>query len=182
MKYHLTSVRMAIQLPGRVRLFTTPWTAAHQVSLSLTIIYFFKKWNKIKRYPPQKNSDLEVTFGDALSSSAHFQEGKLRSEKVIHQCSEQDSGPLIPTSEPVSERATPGLWGVWWWRWWAWDRHLQRLSARPLGSAGTLGKAQGGSLAAQASLPGQELTRWDGAVFKAALGHSYVFKAFPGPA
>ena len=35
---------------------------------------------------------------------------------------------------------------------------------------------------AQASIPGQELTQWDGAVFKAALGRSCLFRAFSGPA
>lgn len=38
------------------------------------------------------------------------------------------------------------------------------------------------AFAAQASLPVQQLTQWAGAVFKAALGPSCVFRAFPGPA
>ena len=46
-RYYLTSVRMAIissiQSLSRVRLFATPWTAAHQASLSIT-----NSWSLLK--------------------------------------------------------------------------------------------------------------------------------------
>ena len=115
--------------------------------------YFFfliKKWNKKTTPTPHQNSELEVTFGDALSPLVHFQEGKLTRGanyllKVTHQCSEQNSGPLIPTSEPVSERVpqVSGYGGGGCGH----ETGICRLWVPgTMGSAGTLGKEQGGSL------------------------------------
>ena len=112
--------------------------------------FLIKKWNKKTTLTPHQNSELEVTFGDALSPLVHFQEGKLTRGvnyllKVTHQCSEQNSGPLIPTSEPVSERApqVSGYGGGGCGH----ETGICRLWVPgTLGSAGTLGKVQGGSL------------------------------------
>lgn len=66
---------------------------------------------------------------------------------------------VVDMRQPFYNLGTPGIWG----------------------SSGALGKPQGSSFCHPASLPGQESTQWDRAVFKAALGLSCVFRAFPGP-
>ena len=46
---------VVVQLPSHVQLFVTPWTAAHQVSLSLTISRNFPKFMSIASVIPSSH-------------------------------------------------------------------------------------------------------------------------------
>ena len=48
-------VVVAVQLPSRVRLFATSWTAAHQASLSLTISQNLPKFMSIASVMPSSH-------------------------------------------------------------------------------------------------------------------------------
>ena len=50
-----TSHVVAVQLPSRVRLFATPWTAARQASLSLTISWSLPKFMSIELVMPSNH-------------------------------------------------------------------------------------------------------------------------------
>ena len=51
----LFSFVVVVQLPARVKLFTTPWTAAHQASLSPTISWSFPKFMSIALVMPSNH-------------------------------------------------------------------------------------------------------------------------------
>ena len=57
-----TSHVVAVQLPSRVRLFATPWTAARQASLSLTISWSLPKFMSIELVMPSNRLILCRTF------------------------------------------------------------------------------------------------------------------------
>ena len=70
------------QLPSRVWFFETPWTAGHQVSLSLTISWSFPKFMFIVLVMPSSHLILWCPSLSALNLSQH--QGLLQwSEKAI---------------------------------------------------------------------------------------------------
>ena len=48
-------IRVVVQLPSRDGLFSTPWTAAHQTSLSLTISWSLPKFMSIESVMPSNH-------------------------------------------------------------------------------------------------------------------------------
>ena len=63
-----TTAPSVIQLLSRVRLFTTPWTAAHQASLSFTISRSLLKLMSIESVLPSNISSSVVPFSSCLQS------------------------------------------------------------------------------------------------------------------
>ena len=52
--FYLNHQIVVVQSPGHVQLFTTPWTAAHQASLSLTISWSLPKFMSIALVIPYR--------------------------------------------------------------------------------------------------------------------------------
>ena len=65
-------VAVVVQSPSRVRLFVTPWTAAHQASLSITISWSLSKFMSIAPVMPSSHLILLTPYSpSALSLSQH---------------------------------------------------------------------------------------------------------------
>ena len=76
--YHFSSV----QSLSRVRLFATPWTAAHQVSLSVTNSWSLLKLMSIESVMPS-NRPLSSPSPPAFDLSQH--QGLFQSVSSLHQ-------------------------------------------------------------------------------------------------
>ena len=63
------NLRFVVELLGRVRLFATPWTAAHQASLSFTISLSLLKLVSIKSMMPPNHLILSPPSPSALNLS-----------------------------------------------------------------------------------------------------------------
>ena len=64
-------VDAVVQLLSRVRLFATPWTAAHQASLSLTISRSLPKFMSLASVMPSSHLNLMPSSPSALNLSQH---------------------------------------------------------------------------------------------------------------
>ena len=63
---------VVVQSPSRVRLFVTPWTAAHrQASLNLTISWSLPEFISISSVMPSSHPILWCSFPPALNPSQH---------------------------------------------------------------------------------------------------------------
>ena len=62
---------VVVQLPSCVRLFVTPWTAAHLTSLSLTISQSLPKFMSIALVMPSSHLILTSSSPSALNLSQH---------------------------------------------------------------------------------------------------------------
>ena len=69
--FWMFSAHLSVQLPSRVRLFATPWIAAHQASLSITNSQSLLKLMSIESVMPSNHLILSSPSSPAFSLSQH---------------------------------------------------------------------------------------------------------------
>ena len=79
---YLVAVTVVVQLPSHVWLFVTPWTAALQASLSMTISQSLPKFMSIELVIPSNHLILSTCFLFIEDSNSKMSEMKTRLDTV----------------------------------------------------------------------------------------------------